>query len=375
MTHGSSVRNWGQMMTTRDATTGAWKAVLLVRWIGACFLLVLSSLLMGCATTQQHSNSAFADYLTESDGMIAVDVEKKHKTHDHDDSSASLSEQSPSGQSVDPIRPPSLGTSGKMADSGTVSYVVKGKRYFVKDDASGHIEKGTASWYGKRFHGRRTSSGEVYDMNAMTAAHKNLPIPSIIEVTNLDNGRSAVVRVNDRGPFHGNRVLDLSYAAATKLDMVDKGMAKVRIQVLNQPSLKSDRGLEQMFLAASAKAGTESKTDSESTTNRKDLHAADVPANKLADSVRNPSGTKGDSTRTTALYLKVGAFGNRSYAEELRQKLVTRLEEGVLIRTDLSDDTMPYEIHVGPVDSQYEAENLTRKLASLGVGQPKVVVR
>jgi len=313
----------------------------------------------------------------ESDGKVALDAETKDKVHDLETSSSSSSspsDQPHPSQSFDPTRPSSLSNSGKMAGSGSGSYVVKGKRYFVKDDVAGHIEKGTASWYGKRFHGRRTSSGEVYDMNAMTAAHKNLPIPSVIEVTNLDNGRSAVVRVNDRGPFHSNRVLDLSYAAATKLDMVDKGMAKVKIQVLDQPALRSDPGVERMFLAASAKVGSEFKSDLDTTTIR-DLHSTNFPARQLNAEVRNPSGDKRDATRTTALYLKVGAFGNRSYAEELRQKLVTRLEEGVLIRTDSSDDKMPYEIHVGPVDSKDEVEDLSRKLASLGVGQPKVVVR
>ena len=134
--------------------------------------------------------------------------------------------------------------------------MVKGKRYFVKSEATGHEEMGTASWYGKRFHGRRTSSGERYDMHAMTAAHKNLPISSLIQVTNLDNGLSTLVRVNDRGPFHGNRVLDLSYAAASQLNMVDKGSAKVTIQVVEPGRPKLEKGLQDMFVAASDKART-----------------------------------------------------------------------------------------------------------------------
>jgi rare lipoprotein A len=113
------------------------------------------------------------------------------------------------------------------------SYVVFGKRYYTKDDSTGHVERGVASWYGPGFHGRKTSSGERYDMHAMTAAHKTLPLPTYARVTNLENGRSAVVRINDRGPFHGPRVIDLSHAAAAKLGVLAKGTAKVEVQALD----------------------------------------------------------------------------------------------------------------------------------------------
>ncbi len=113
------------------------------------------------------------------------------------------------------------------------SYVVFGRRYHTKDSSRNHVERGVASWYGKKFHGRKTSSGERYDMHQMTAAHKTLPLPSYVTVTNLDNGRQAVVKVNDRGPFHGNRVIDLSYAAAKKLDVVRKGTARVEVRSID----------------------------------------------------------------------------------------------------------------------------------------------
>ena len=109
------------------------------------------------------------------------------------------------------------------------SYVVFGHRYYTKSTSRDHRERGVASWYGAQFHGRKTSSGEVYDMYKMTAAHKTLPLPSYVQVTNLENGRTAVVKVNDRGPFHGDRVIDLSYAAAKKLGVVRKGTATVEI--------------------------------------------------------------------------------------------------------------------------------------------------
>lgn len=113
------------------------------------------------------------------------------------------------------------------------SYEVHGKRYYVMDSATGYKERGHASWYGTKFHGRRTSSGEPYDMFQMTAAHKSLPLPTYVRVTHLGNGRSIIVRVNDRGPFHPGRIIDLSYAAATKLDIVRTGFAEVEVEAIN----------------------------------------------------------------------------------------------------------------------------------------------
>jgi rare lipoprotein A len=115
---------------------------------------------------------------------------------------------------------------------GNRSDSVLGKRYHVRDSAHGYVEEGRASYYGKKFHGRLTSNQEVYDMYAFTAAHKSLPLPSYVRVTNLDNGKSVVVRVNDRGPFHAGRVIDLSYAAAAKLGFVKQGTARVEVRAL-----------------------------------------------------------------------------------------------------------------------------------------------
>ena len=119
------------------------------------------------------------------------------------------------------------------ARTGNKNYSVLGKRYQVLDSAADYVEQGGASYYGNKFHGRRTSSGEVYDMYAFTAAHKTLPLPSYARVTNLDNGKSVVVKVNDRGPFHPGRVIDLSYAAAVKLGYREKGTARVEVRALH----------------------------------------------------------------------------------------------------------------------------------------------
>jgi rare lipoprotein A len=118
-------------------------------------------------------------------------------------------------------------------------YTVLGKSYRVRASAEGYVERGVASWYGQKFHGRQTSSREIYDMCSFSAAHKTLPLPSYVRVTNLDNGRSAVVRVNDRGPFHAGRIIDLSYAAAVKLGVDRTGTARVEVRALSGGAAES----------------------------------------------------------------------------------------------------------------------------------------
>ena len=115
------------------------------------------------------------------------------------------------------------------------SYVVIGKRYYPMSTNEGYSEKGIASWYGEKFHGRKTASGETFDMNALTAAHRSLPLNCYVKVTNKNNGKSVVVKVNDRGPFHGKRVLDLSYGAAKQLGITSKGVGNVSIERVAGP--------------------------------------------------------------------------------------------------------------------------------------------
>lgn len=115
------------------------------------------------------------------------------------------------------------------------SYELFGQRYYILRSADGFSQRGIASWYGGKFHGNPTASGEIYDMHAMTAAHKTLPLRTDVEVTNLRNGRSVVVRVNDRGPFLDDRIIDLSYAAAEALDLVGSGTGLVEVRALPRP--------------------------------------------------------------------------------------------------------------------------------------------
>ncbi len=123
------------------------------------------------------------------------------------------------------------GSGSSSSAKAASSYVVGGQRYYVLADATGFVQQGQASWYGGKFHGRKTSSGEIFDQNKMTAAHKNLPFGTVVEVRNLNNGRTVRVRINDRGPFSEDRIIDLSRAAALKLGF--KGVAPVRIEAVN----------------------------------------------------------------------------------------------------------------------------------------------
>ncbi len=127
-----------------------------------------------------------------------------------------------------------VNTNDIVHSSANLSYKVAGKRYYPQKSVQGFSQTGRASWYGAQFHGKRTSSGEKFDMNALTAAHRTLPIPSYVRVTNLSNGRSVIVRVNDRGPFHGSRIMDLSKGAAQKLGFVAQGSANVKIEVISK---------------------------------------------------------------------------------------------------------------------------------------------
>ncbi|MBK5939673.1 septal ring lytic transglycosylase RlpA family protein [Halochromatium roseum] len=228
------------------------------------------------------------------------------------------------------------------------SYVVLGKRYYTKASSRNHVERGQASWYGKKFHGRRTSSGERYDMHQMTAAHKSLPLPTYALVTNLENGRSAVVKVNDRGPFVGNRIIDLSYAAAKRLDMVNAGTAHVEVRSIDPRDHGKDA--KELLRLAAADVGRQHRVKSSPTVVTRD---------------------------GGPIFLQVGAFGSRGNAEQLQSRLAGRVEEPVLVRAAAvrGASTPLYKVQVGPIRSRTDADALGRRLAALGIDKPVLVVR
>jgi rare lipoprotein A len=208
-------------------------------------------------------------------------------------------------------------------------YVVNGHRYHVLKSSKGYVARGIASWYGSKFHGHRTSSGELYDMNAMTAAHTTLPIPTYVQVTNLRNGRKVIVKVNDRGPFLHNRLIDLSYVAAVKLGITAEGTGLVEVRAI-------------------------------------DPSAPPAPASEHV--------AKADPAD---LYLQVGAFADRANAERLSQRVASlsppaaiHVSKGV---DDKRSDTL-YRVRIGPLSGVDEVDRLTRKLADIGVVDSQVVI-
>ncbi|MBE3726484.1 septal ring lytic transglycosylase RlpA family protein [Vibrio parahaemolyticus] len=184
----------------------------------ALYSLVFSALILaGCSSTSQKTQEG--RYELESDVAPDTPLSVEHIEDAHPK-----------------YEPYSLG--------GNTDYHLRGNDYKIVRDAKGFTEKGRASWYGKKFQGHLTSNGEIYDMYSMTAAHKTLPLPSYVKVTNTDNGKTTVVRVNDRGPFHDGRIIDLSYAAAHKLDVIKTGTANVEIEVISVEKPTDQKSLE-----------------------------------------------------------------------------------------------------------------------------------
>ncbi|SCZ58068.1 septal ring lytic transglycosylase RlpA family protein [Thiohalomonas denitrificans] len=245
------------------------------------------------------------------------------------------------------------------------SYVVFGKRYRVSDSAEAFVERGLASWYGTKFHGRRTSSGEVYDMYKMTAAHKSLPLPTYVEVTNLNTGRSVVVKVNDRGPFHDDRIIDLSYAAARKLEFTRSGTAPVEIRAIDPT--KPTRSIERTQPAMEVRLSDEN----ESTVTVRPATLAAAAPGEIAAIEAAPLATA-RTAETPAIFLQVGAFSSRDNAERLRQRLADAVSDIVIEPGDAAQQPL-YRVRVGPLTSEQEADALADQLVDYGIHSPRVL--
>ncbi|NOT13520.1 MAG: septal ring lytic transglycosylase RlpA family protein [Methylococcaceae bacterium] len=187
-----------------------------------------------------------------------------------------------------------------------------------------YLKQGIASWYGPGFHGKKTANGEIFDMYALTAAHNTLPIPSYAKVTNLENQRSVIVRINDRGPFVGNRLLDLSYAAAKKLDLQEGGVGKVEIK-----SISSSQALPQL----------------------------------------QKSSEKNESN----VYLQVGSFGSEKKALKLKNKISSHHLPQPKIRASKYKTATLYKVQMGPIDSSDGADKLYQQLAKIGITDTQIV--
>jgi rare lipoprotein A len=209
----------------------------------------------------------------------------------------------------------------KSARGNPPFYNVLGKRYFVLPSAEGYLERGVASWYGPGFHAASTSNGERYDMYAMTAAHKTLPLPAYVQVTNLRNGRHVIVRVNDRGPFKEGRIIDLSYSAAAKLDMLKDGTTFVEVRAL-------------------------------------------TPVQKASPPSQPPP--------TSDLYVQAGAFATEANAARLLGQLRAQGVADVFVREDQVDGKSLYRVRVGPIPNVNEFDRVVKRLRSLGIADARL---
>ena len=230
----------------------------------------------------------------------------------------------PSGPTEVPLPPPPAANvpdaiphrEPRSAHGNPPFYNVLGKRYVVLATADGYLERGVASWYGPTFHGENTSNGEKYDMYAMTAAHKTLPLPCYARVTNLKNGRAVVVRINDRGPFVANRLIDLSYSAAAKLDMLREGTTLVEVKALT---------------------------------------------------VQDPDDlTRSAETPPPALYVQVGAFAARANAQHVLDQLRAGGLSNAFILNPPDGKAALYRVRLGPINTVPQYDDLAAKLKTLG---------
>jgi rare lipoprotein A len=251
-------------------------------------------------------------------------------------------------------------------------YDVFGQRYTVLPTSEGFVERGVASWYGPNFHGKSTSSGEPYDMYAMTAAHRTLPLPCYARVTNLSNGRSVIVRINDRGPFASNRIIDLSYTAAAKLDMIRPGTAFVELRTISTlgspipavpeidaPAAPAPSVAQPASAAAPGTAPPESPSQAAATAPPAESPAANMAAPGAATSA--PA-----TNRAVAIYIQVGAYSDPVNAGKVLERVQAAGIAHAFESSAMSAGKPVQRVRVGPLSSVEEFDALVARLAAIG---------
>lgn len=219
-------------------------------------------------------------------------------------------------------------------------YEVLGKRYTPMQNGFDYRAEGSASWYGSKFHGYHTANGEEYDLYGMTAAHKTLPLPTYVQVTNLENNRKVIVRVNDRGPFYSDRIIDLSYAAAAKLGFADKGTARVRVEGIDPVAWQQKNNLGYLVKAQPAPPPVQ---------------------RSVVDSGGN------------GYFLQLGAFSSAQAAEQLRVRLQTLVDANAFVSPVQANGQTLHRVRVGPLSSRDEAQRVSETLRTANVGGATLV--
>lgn len=251
-------------------------------------------------------------------------------------------------------------------------YVVFGKQYYPIPDARRYHAIGPASWYGTKFHGQATANGETYDLYGMTAAHKTLPLPSYVRVTNLDNGKSAIVRVNDRGPFYSDRIIDLSFAAAKKLGYAENGTARVKVEGIDPHEWWAQQG-RPVPLVLAAQSAAQVKTVAQPVAAPLAQYSPPVEQHAAAVLPVQIDAKKNASVAASGLYLQVGAFANPDAAELLKDKLSDTVAAPVFISSVVRNQQLLHRVRLGPVSSRGEAEQLQLSVRLANLGEPRLV--
>ncbi len=239
------------------------------------------------------------------------------------------------------------------------TYEVWGKTYRVLPDSRGYAREGKASWYGKKFHGYATSNGEIYDMYEMSAAHRSLPLPTYARVTSLDNGRSVIVRVNDRGPFHSDREIDLSYAAAARLEILDQGTGRVRVEAIDVQRWLAENGQAKRqgsFLPARSVVAAKPASAV--------VAAMGAPDDRVVE-FRSPDPGPADG----AVFLQIAALGSEENAMALKRRLETALSHPVRV----ASASGLYRVQVGPLASDSQLAPARDELRLAGFDQSFIV--
>jgi len=261
-------------------------------------------------------------------------------------------------------------------------YVALGKRYEPMSELMPYRARGIASWYGQRYHGRKTANGESYDMYAMTGAHPTLPIPSYVRVTHLDNGRSVIVRINDRGPFLHDRLIDLSYTAAARLGYLNAGSAPVEVELItrfDEPSLlagDSRRPPPAEGLAASEEKLSLSMQPIQPIQPMQSPSPSGSPDAAVVPPAGRSAMSSGEIPAVSAghVYLQLGAYTTRSAAQSAAERLQREL--GSLLRTiEVHQDGSLFKLHAGPYPGRSEALGAAQRIAQTSALKPFAVTR
>ncbi|MGM0702730.1 MAG: septal ring lytic transglycosylase RlpA family protein [Pseudomonadota bacterium] len=243
------------------------------------------------------------------------------------------------------------------------TYRVWGKTYHVLPDARGYSREGTASWYGEKFHGYATSNGEIYDMYKMSAAHRSLPLPSYVRVTSRDTGRSVIVRVNDRGPFHSDREIDLSYAAAARLGFLEQGTGRVKVEAIDPEAwLAENRPGEREAREVAAAPG---RNSGQSLTQAVATQSKTGSASSTTSDGERESGTADGRP----LYLQVAALGSADNARQLKAQLEDELSHPVRV----ASGTGVHRVQVGPLAHADQVAPVRDELRRAGFSQSFIV--